>query len=107
MVSIKSRLVSTIIAKRYYKSRHASVEEHYDDVIENVEARTAPTVVPKNISGESAFRVNQEDFNGWEVFHLKPTSGLSDKAIVYWHGGAFVKEVRNARFCAAPADLSR
>jgi acetyl esterase/lipase len=68
----------------------------------NWRTHNAPTVLPVSLTSDDKVKVEKEDLElaakqKWEVHHISPSAGTqaSNKVIVYFHGGAFIRPVSN------------
>lgn len=80
MPSFRATLASYAVQWKFSHRKNATPQGILDDIRDTWRAENAREVVPTS---------DEELFNGWQVFHVRPRGEKVEtrKVVVYWHGG--------------------
>jgi hypothetical protein len=100
MPSLRAQLAHWFIWYKFYTGRHQSESDLLEDIRTSYVEQDVPLDPPAEIATSDDFEVVREekDFvagQRWKIDHVskKNVDVESDKVIVYWHGGAFIRKV--------------
>lgn len=85
MPSLRATLASYVVQYKFSHRKNATPQGILDDIRDTWRAENAKEVVPTS---------DEEMFNGWQVFHVRPRGEKVEtkKVVIYWHGGEFSED---------------
>lgn len=100
MPSLRAQLAHWFIWYKFYTGRHQTESELLEDIRTSYVEQDVPLDPPAEIATSDDFEVVREEKElvagqRWKIDHVskKNVDVESDKVIVYWHGGAFIRKV--------------
>jgi hypothetical protein len=106
MPSLRAQLAHWFIWYKFYTGRHQTESELLEGIRTSYVEQDIPLDPPAEIATSDEFEVVREEKElvagqRWKIDHIhvskkkKNVDVESDKVIVYWHGGAFIRKVRS------------
>ncbi|KAG7531348.1 hypothetical protein FFLO_04409 [Filobasidium floriforme] len=103
MPSLRAQLAHWFIWYKFYTGRHQTESELLEDIRTSYVEQDVPLDPPAEIATSDEFEVVREEKElaagqRWKIDHIhvskkkKNVDVESDKVIVYWHGGAFIRK---------------
>lgn len=100
MPSLRAQLAHWFIWYKFYTGRHQSESDLLESIRTSYVEQDVPLDPPAGIATSDEFEVVREEKElvagqRWKIDHVskKNVDIESDKVIVYWHGGAFIRKV--------------
>jgi hypothetical protein len=102
MPSLRAQLAHWLIWYKFYTGRHQSEADLLEGIRTSHVEQDVPLDPPTEIATSDDFEVVREEKElvagqRWKIDHVhvskKNVDVESDKVIVYWHGGAFIRKV--------------
>lgn len=100
MPSLRAQLAHWFIWYKFYTGRHQTESEFLEGIRTSYVEQDVPLDPPTEIATSDDFEVVREEKElvagqRWKIDHVskKNVDVESDKVIVYWHGGAFIRKV--------------
>lgn len=101
MPSLRAQLAHWLVWYKFYNPRRQSESELLEDIRTSYAQQDVALPPPEDIEKGGKFEVVREEKRlpagqTWKIDHVSKKNGAgSDKVLVYWHGGAFIRKVRS------------
>ncbi|WP_072803322.1 alpha/beta hydrolase fold domain-containing protein [Rhodococcoides yunnanense] len=95
MPSLASALMPLVVRVRGSKRRYSSAERtqaHVDKMSAEPASYAPPTSLGRKVS------IVRDDHDEWPVFRVSPRGPVTDRTVVYFHGGAYLWEITSTHW---------